>query len=217
MGSAKDVADHHLKSFGERDPKGILSDYCTGYRPVHAARTAQRARCDQVVVRGDAGGVQKTQSRFGLKQQFVEGDYAYILQETETADNVYELGSDTFRAEEQDCSSVIRRQGHVQALKTRFDSRRLPNRPMNPTDAFGARSLSAPLFSLSIINREITQKAYLQPLQVGSATLLPVDSFLVISFLDFSRSIKHFKLKYMSSKIVMKSTYPLLSLFQIAI
>ena len=33
---------------------------------------------------------------FNLKQQFVEGDYAYILWMAETADNVYELGTDTF-------------------------------------------------------------------------------------------------------------------------
>lgn len=28
--------------------------------------------------------------------KFVEGDYAYILWSAETADNVYELGTDTF-------------------------------------------------------------------------------------------------------------------------
>lgn len=33
---------------------------------------------------------------FSLKQQFVEGDYAYILWTAETAENVYELGTDTF-------------------------------------------------------------------------------------------------------------------------
>jgi hypothetical protein len=31
-----------------------------------------------------------------MKQQFVEGDHAYILWTAETADNVYELGTDTF-------------------------------------------------------------------------------------------------------------------------
>jgi hypothetical protein len=33
---------------------------------------------------------------FRLKRQCVEGDYAYILWTAETADNVYELGTDTF-------------------------------------------------------------------------------------------------------------------------
>jgi hypothetical protein len=31
-----------------------------------------------------------------MKRQFVEGDSAYILWTAETADNVYELGTDTF-------------------------------------------------------------------------------------------------------------------------
>jgi len=31
-----------------------------------------------------------------MKQQAVEGDYAYILRSAETADNVYEVGTDTF-------------------------------------------------------------------------------------------------------------------------
>ena len=31
-----------------------------------------------------------------MKQQFVDGDYAYILWTAETADNVYELATDTF-------------------------------------------------------------------------------------------------------------------------
>jgi hypothetical protein len=34
-----------------------------------------------------------------MKQQFVEGDYAYILWTAETADNVYEVGTDTFVAQ----------------------------------------------------------------------------------------------------------------------
>jgi hypothetical protein len=31
-----------------------------------------------------------------MKQQSVEGEYAYILWTAETADNVYEVGTDTF-------------------------------------------------------------------------------------------------------------------------
>jgi len=38
----------------------------------------------------------KPGAAFSLKQQFVEGDYAYILWTAETADNVYELATDTF-------------------------------------------------------------------------------------------------------------------------
>jgi len=38
----------------------------------------------------------KPGATFSMKQQFVEGDYAYILWTAETADNVYEVGTDTF-------------------------------------------------------------------------------------------------------------------------
>jgi hypothetical protein len=38
----------------------------------------------------------KPGASFSMKQQSVEGDYAYILWIAETADNVYELGTDTF-------------------------------------------------------------------------------------------------------------------------
>ena len=38
----------------------------------------------------------KPGAMFSMKQQFVEGDYAYILWTAESADNVYEVGTDTF-------------------------------------------------------------------------------------------------------------------------
>jgi len=38
----------------------------------------------------------KPGATFTMKQQLVDGDYAYILWTAETADNVYELATDTF-------------------------------------------------------------------------------------------------------------------------
>ncbi len=38
----------------------------------------------------------KPEATFSMKQQFIEGDYAYILWSAETVDNVYEMGTDTF-------------------------------------------------------------------------------------------------------------------------
>jgi len=35
-----------------------------------------------------------------MRQKVIEGDYAYIVWEAETAQNVYELGSDTFIVKE---------------------------------------------------------------------------------------------------------------------
>ena len=38
----------------------------------------------------------KPGAAFSMKQQFIEGDYAYILWSAETVDNVYEMATDTF-------------------------------------------------------------------------------------------------------------------------
>ena len=96
MATTKDVIDHHLKAFGERDLKGVLSDYAPGavfftqhgplrgpdaIRPLFQAMIAEFA---------------KPGAAFSMQTQFVEGDYAYIVWTAETADNVYELGTDTF-------------------------------------------------------------------------------------------------------------------------
>src|SRR5262245_30663585 len=96
MRSTKDVVDHHLQSFGERDLKGILSDYAPDavlftpdgpLRGVDAIRSLFQA---MLVEFGKPGAA------FSLKQQSVDGDYAYILWTAESADSVYELATDTF-------------------------------------------------------------------------------------------------------------------------
>ncbi len=100
MGSTKDVVDHHLKSFGEGDLKGILSDYAPGailFTPEGPLRGIDAIRSLFQAMLAEFG---KPGAAFSLKQQFVEGDYAYILWTAETADNVYELGTDTFVVQE---------------------------------------------------------------------------------------------------------------------
>ena len=96
MASTKEVIDKHLKCFGEGNLKGILSDYAPGavlftpdgpLRGVDAMRPLFQALIAEF---GKPGAV------FRMKQQSVEGEYAYILWTAETADNVYEVGTDTF-------------------------------------------------------------------------------------------------------------------------
>ena len=96
MSSTKDVVDHHLKSFGEGDLKGILSDYAPGavlFTPEGPLRGIDAIRSLFQAMLAEFG---KPGAAFSLKQQFVEGDYAYILWTAETAENVYELATDTF-------------------------------------------------------------------------------------------------------------------------
>ncbi|MGF1671057.1 MAG: nuclear transport factor 2 family protein [Balneolaceae bacterium] len=96
MASTKEVVDHHLKCFAEGDLNGILSDYATdavlftpdgpligtdAMTPLFQAMFAEFSK---------AGAV------FNLQHQSVEGNHAYILWNAETADNTYEIGTDTF-------------------------------------------------------------------------------------------------------------------------
>ena len=96
MRSTKDVVANHLKCFGERDLNGILSDYAPAavlftpqgpLRGVDAIRPLLQAMIAEFAKPGAA---------FSVKHQSVEGDYAYILWTAETADNVYEVATDTF-------------------------------------------------------------------------------------------------------------------------
>ena len=96
MDSTKDVLNNHLKYFGEGDLKAILSDYAPGavlFTPDGPLRGADAIRPLLQAMIAEFG---KPGAVFSMKQQSVEGDYAYILWTAETADNVYELGTDTF-------------------------------------------------------------------------------------------------------------------------
>ena len=76
MNSTEEVLDHHLECFGRGDLDGILTDYSS---------TAVMFT-PEGPLKGSAA----------MKQRAVDGDYAYILWSAETADNVYEMGTDTF-------------------------------------------------------------------------------------------------------------------------
>jgi len=96
MALTKDVLEHHLKCFGEGDLKGILSDYALGavlFTPNGPLKGADAIRPLFQAMIAEFG---KPGATFSMKQYSVEGDYAYILWTAETADNVYEVGTDTF-------------------------------------------------------------------------------------------------------------------------
>jgi ketosteroid isomerase-like protein len=96
MKSTSEVINHHLNAFTERDLDGVLSDYAPGvvfFTPQGPLReVAAIKRLFQTMIEEFS----KTGSTFCMKQHFVDGDYAYILWTAETADNIYELGTDTF-------------------------------------------------------------------------------------------------------------------------
>ena len=96
MASTKDVLDHHLKCFGEGDLEGILSDYAPSAVLFTADGALRGVNAIRPLFQAMVAEFGKPGATFSMKQQFVEGDHAYILWSAETADNVYELGTDTF-------------------------------------------------------------------------------------------------------------------------
>ncbi len=93
--TTQEVLDHHLQAFGAGDLDGILEDFTD----------------QSVIITPD--GVWRTQSErseffstlfaefgkpgmsFSMDQQVVDGKIAYIRWTAETAENTYELGTDT--------------------------------------------------------------------------------------------------------------------------
>ena len=96
MGSTKDVIEHHLKCFGEGDLEGILSDYAPDAVLFTSDGALRGADAIKPLFQAMVAEFGKPGATFSMKQQFVEGDYAYILWAAETADNVYEVCTDTF-------------------------------------------------------------------------------------------------------------------------
>jgi len=96
MASTKDVLDHHLKAFNQGDLNGVLSDYAPNAvffttDGAHKGIDAIRPLFEAFIAEFGKPG-----STFTINEQLVEGDYAYLLWTGKTADNVYELATDTF-------------------------------------------------------------------------------------------------------------------------
>ena len=95
MPTTNDVLDHHIKCFGEGDLTGILSDYAPAavlFTPDGPLKGLDAIRPFFQAMLAEFG---KPGTAFSMKHRSVEGDCAYVLWTAETADNVYELGTDT--------------------------------------------------------------------------------------------------------------------------
>ena len=93
--STKEVLDNHLSSFAAGDLEGILSDYSP--EVVFFTQRGPLVGCDAIWPLFEAliAEFAKPGASFKLKEQVVRGGYAYLLWTAETADNVYELATDT--------------------------------------------------------------------------------------------------------------------------
>ena len=96
MRSTQEVLDHHLDCFGRGDLDGILADYSSTavmFTPTGALKGPAAMRPVFQAIFAEFG---QSGTSFTMTHRSVEGDFAYILWSAETADNVYEMGTDTF-------------------------------------------------------------------------------------------------------------------------
>ena len=96
MVSTNDVLDRHLKSFGRQDLDGIQSDYEASAVLFTPEGPIKGVAAIKVFFQALLAEFGKPGATFSLNHQSVEGDYGYIHWTAETADNRYELGTDTF-------------------------------------------------------------------------------------------------------------------------
>ena len=100
MASTKDVLDNHLNAFGRGDLRGVLSDYAPGAVLFTQGGALKGVDAIRPLFEALIAEFGKPGATFNMKLQLVEGDYAYILWTAKTAENVYELATDTFVVKE---------------------------------------------------------------------------------------------------------------------
>jgi ketosteroid isomerase-like protein len=94
--TTKDVLDHHLKCFGEGSLEGIMADYSSDavlFMPTGLLKGPDAIKPWLQAIFSEFA---KPGASFVMQKQCVEGDYAYILWNAETADNYYDAATDTF-------------------------------------------------------------------------------------------------------------------------
>jgi ketosteroid isomerase-like protein len=96
MDSTAAVLEHHLNAFGQGDLDGVLSDYAPDAVLFAADGPHKGINAIRPLFEALFAEFGKPGATFKMKRQDVEGAYAYILWTAETADNVYELATDTF-------------------------------------------------------------------------------------------------------------------------
>ena len=96
MATTKEVIDNHLKCFWDGDLNGILSDYAPGAVLFTSEGPLRGTDAIRPLLEAMIAEFGKPGSVFRMQHQSIEGDYGYILWTGDTADNTYEIGTDTF-------------------------------------------------------------------------------------------------------------------------
>ena len=96
MLTTSEVVDRHMKSFAERDLDGVLADYSPDAVLFTPGRQLKGLGDLKPFFQGFLAEFAKPGASFSMRERSADGDYAYILWSAESADNCYELATDTF-------------------------------------------------------------------------------------------------------------------------
>jgi ketosteroid isomerase-like protein len=94
--STAEILGHHLQAFGAGDLDSILEDYTDGSIIITPDGVRRNREEMSEFFSTLFAEFAKPGMSFTMDQQVVDGEIAYIRWSAETADNVYELGTDTF-------------------------------------------------------------------------------------------------------------------------
>lgn len=94
--STEAVVNHHLQAFAAGDLLGVVADYAADAVMIVPTGVLRGVDAITPLFKTMIAEFAKPGARFDLQQQVIEADVAYIRWVAETADNTYQLGTDTF-------------------------------------------------------------------------------------------------------------------------
>jgi ketosteroid isomerase-like protein len=94
--TTQEVLTHHLHTFGKGDLAGVMADYSPDSRLFTPNGMLKGPEAIRQLFTSQFKEFAKPGASFQMLRQDVDGDTAYILWKAETADNRYEIGTDTF-------------------------------------------------------------------------------------------------------------------------
>ncbi|MFA9417662.1 nuclear transport factor 2 family protein [Natrinema sp. HArc-T2] len=101
MTTTDDVLDHHLTAFGEQDLEAVLEDYTDESVIVTNMGTFRGLEEVEGLFEDLFEEFDHEEATIDMQQETVEDEFAYIVWEAETPENVYEFATDTFYVPEE--------------------------------------------------------------------------------------------------------------------
>ena len=96
MRSTQDVLDNHLKCFSEGNLTALLSDYASDAIMFTTAGPLKGVDAIKPIFQALFAEFSQPGASVKMQRLSIEGDYAYLLWSAETAENSYEIATDTF-------------------------------------------------------------------------------------------------------------------------